>query len=135
MSLGKTSKQEQSQQIDPMLRDEAISTSNLVRALAGLGFNPYKGNTIAAIQPAQRKAMNMANSFAEAFGFDGAAGKGIPKATKDDAGLKGYSTFKGMKKAMGKDYNKFKDRLDAWFEQASQPVDYQEEHTTSGGKK
>ncbi len=45
--MAKTSTQESVQNIDPMLRDESIQQSNLVKLLASFGWNPYQGATIA----------------------------------------------------------------------------------------
>ena len=137
MSFGKTSKQEQSQQIDPMLRDEAIANTNLIRALAGLGFNPFLGNQMSGITDATMVAANMADSAANAFGFGGGAAKGLEglRGTDDGSGIKGFSPFEGMKAAMGDEYDAFREQLDAWFKQASKKTAYKPQLTTGGGGK
>lgn len=137
MSLSKTSKQESAQQIDPMLRDEAIRNNNLIRALAAMGFNPYVGNTIAGFTDATQAAANMADSFASAFGFDGGAGADVSalRGTDDGSGISGFSPFEGMKAAMGKEYDTFEKQLNKWFKKASQNTPYQDQPSVSGGKK
>ena len=137
MSFGKTSKKEQSQEIDPMLRSEAIANTNLIRSLARMGFRPYKGNTIAGFNPAQQAAASMSDSFASAFGFGGAAREAVDAGvgTDDGSGISGFSPFEGMRDAMGSDYNRMKARLDKWFKQAGKKTKYQKEKTTGGGGK
>ena len=137
MSLGKTSKQEQAQTIDPMLRDEQIRNNNLVRALAGMGYNPFQGNQIAGVSDATMSAAGMADAAANAFGFGGGATQSLEglQGTDDGSGIKGFSPFEGMKAAMGDEYDAFREQLDAWFKQASKKTPYRAQPTTSGGKK
>jgi hypothetical protein len=69
MSLG--GKTKETQQIDPALRDAALAQLDMARRVGQLGPVPYKGATVAGLQPAQLAAMQNTNAGLEAFGLGG----------------------------------------------------------------
>lgn len=69
MSLG--GKTKETQQIDPALRDAALAQLDMARRVGQLGPVPYKGATVAGLQPAQIAAMQNTNAGLEAFGLGG----------------------------------------------------------------
>ena len=71
MSLG--GKTKETQQIDPALRDAALAQLDMARAVGQLGFVPYKGATVAGMQPNQIAAMQNTNAGLSAFGLGTAA--------------------------------------------------------------
>lgn len=90
--MGKTSKQTTTQQIDPQIRDEIIKNVNAARELAGGGFVPFVGNTIADFSPAQRASFEGTDALAAAFGLPGGAAAGGPSgATAGAYGIEGFS--------------------------------------------
>lgn len=71
MSLG--GKTTEKQQIDPALRDAALAQLDMARAVGQLGFVPYKGATVAGMQPGQISAIQNTNAGMNAFGLNTAA--------------------------------------------------------------
>ena len=71
MSLG--GKTTEKQQIDPALRDASLAQLDLARAAGQLGFVPYKGDTVAGMQPGQISAIQNTNAGMNAFGLNTAA--------------------------------------------------------------
>lgn len=69
MSLGGKTKTTQS--IDPDLKAAALANLDMARRISQLGFVPYKGATVAGLQPAQIAAMQNTNAGLEAFGLGG----------------------------------------------------------------
>jgi hypothetical protein len=67
MSLG--GKTTQTQSIDPDLKAAALGQLDMARRVGQLGFVPYKGATVAGLQPAQIAAMQNLNTGLEAFGL------------------------------------------------------------------
>jgi hypothetical protein len=67
MSLG--GKTKETQQIDPDLKAAALGQLDMARRVGQLGFVPYKGATVAGLQPAQIAAMQNLNTGLEAFGL------------------------------------------------------------------
>lgn len=68
MSLG--GKTTETQQIDPALRDAALAQLDMARAVGQLGFTPYKGATVAGMQPGQIAAIQNTNAGLDAFGLN-----------------------------------------------------------------
>lgn len=87
-----TSKQTQTQQVDPTLAKESDSLVNLFRLLASGGFEPNRGETIAALTSKQEDAMDMGDAAATAFGFPVGARTDMPAPTTSATGVRGYST-------------------------------------------
>lgn len=69
MSLG--GKTTETKQIDPALRDAALEQLAMAKRVGQLGFVPYKGATVAGMQPGQIAAMQNMNAGLDAFGFGG----------------------------------------------------------------
>jgi hypothetical protein len=69
MSLG--GKTTETQSIDPDLKAAALANLQMAQRVGQLGFTPYKGATVAGMQPAQIGAMQNLNTGLEAFGFSG----------------------------------------------------------------
>jgi hypothetical protein len=69
MSLG--GKTTETQSIDPDLKAAALANMQMAQRVGQLGFMPYKGATVAGMQPAQIGAMQNLNTGLEAFGFSG----------------------------------------------------------------
>ena len=69
MSLG--GKTTETQQIDPDLKAAALEQLAMAKRVGQLGFVPYKGATVAGMQPAQIAAMQNTNAGLEAFGLGG----------------------------------------------------------------
>lgn len=69
MSLG--GKTTQTNTIDPDLKAAALANLRMARNVGQLGFVPYKGDTVAGLQPAQIAAMQNTNTGLEAFGLGG----------------------------------------------------------------
>ena len=67
MSLG--GKTKETQQIDPDLKAAALANLAMAQRVGQLGFVPYKGATVAGLQPAQIAAMQNTNAGLEAFGL------------------------------------------------------------------
>ena len=67
MSLG--GKTTQTQTIDPDLKAAALSNLAMAKRVSQLGFVPYKGATVAGLQPAQIAAMQNTNAGLDAFGL------------------------------------------------------------------
>ena len=67
MSLG--GKTKETQQIDPDLKAAALANLAMAQRVGQLGFVPYKGATVAGLQPAQLAAMQNTNAGLEAFGL------------------------------------------------------------------
>ena len=67
MSLG--GKTTQTQTIDPELKAAALKNLAMARRVSQLGFVPYKGATVAGLQPAQIAAMQNTNAGLDAFGL------------------------------------------------------------------
>lgn len=71
MSLG--GKTVNTQQIDPALRDAALGQLDMARRVGQLGFVPYRGATVAGMQPGQIAAVQNTNAGLGAFGLNTAA--------------------------------------------------------------
>ena len=69
MSLG--GKTTETQQIDPDLKAASLAQLEMARRVGQLGFVPYKGATVAGMQPGQIAAMQNMNAGLDAFGFGG----------------------------------------------------------------
>jgi hypothetical protein len=69
MSLG--GKTTQTQTIDPDLKAASLAQLEMARRVGQLGFVPYKGATVAGMQPGQIAAMQNMNAGLDAFGFGG----------------------------------------------------------------
>jgi hypothetical protein len=69
MSLG--GKTTETQSIDPDLKAAALANLQMAQRVGQLGFTPYKGATVAGMQPAQIGAAQNLNTGLEAFGFSG----------------------------------------------------------------
>ena len=69
MSLG--GKTTETQSIDPDLKAAALANLQMAQRVGQLGSVPYKGATVAGMQPAQIGAMQNLNTGLEAFGFSG----------------------------------------------------------------
>ena len=69
MSLG--GKTTETQSIDPDLKAAALANMQMAQRVGQLGFMPYKGATVAGMQPAQIGAMQNLNTGLEAFGLGG----------------------------------------------------------------
>lgn len=67
---GKTT---ETKEIDPDLKAAALEQLAMAKMIGQLGFVPYKGDTVAGFQPAQRAAMQNTNSGLSAFGLDTSA--------------------------------------------------------------
>ena len=57
--------------IDPDLKAAALANLQMAQQVGQLGFVPYKGATVAGMQPAQIGAAQNLNTGLEAFGFSG----------------------------------------------------------------
>lgn len=75
MSLG--GKTTETQSIDPDLKAASLAQLAMARNVGQLGFVPYKGATVAGLQPAQIAAMENTNAGLSAFGLNPSA---IPTA-------------------------------------------------------
>lgn len=69
MSLG--GKTTETQSIDPDLKAAALANLQMAQRVGQLGSVPYKGATVAGMQPAQIAAAQNLNTGLEAFGFSG----------------------------------------------------------------
>lgn len=58
-------------QLDPALRDAALRNLAIAQKVGQLGVVPYKGATVAGLQPAQIAAMQNMNAGLSAFGLEG----------------------------------------------------------------
>lgn len=67
---GKTT---QKNEIDPDLKAAALEQLAMAKKVGQLGFAPYKGDTVAGFQPAQRAAMQNTNAGLGAFGLETSA--------------------------------------------------------------
>lgn len=57
--------------IDPDLKAAALQQLQMAQRVGQLGFVPYKGATVAGLQPGQLAAMQNMNAGLDAFGFGG----------------------------------------------------------------
>lgn len=69
MSLG--GKTTETSSIDPDLKAASLAQLDMARRVGQLGFVPYKGATVAGMQPGQIAAMQNLNAGLDAFGFGG----------------------------------------------------------------
>ena len=69
MSLG--GKTTETSTIDPDLKAASLAQLDMARSVGQLGFVPYKGATVAGMQPGQIAAMQNMNAGLDAFGFGG----------------------------------------------------------------
>lgn len=94
MSGGKGGSQTSSVEIPKWLEEPA--KRNLARGeqAANIGYMPYYGPDVAALNPTQQAAMSNANSAASAFGLAApvGAGSGLPQAQTFAGGVQGYSS-------------------------------------------
>jgi hypothetical protein len=133
--MSKTSKQEQVQEIDPQIRSESEALTSLARTVAGLGYQPYRGNTVADFTPAQKAAFAGTDAASAAFGMPtGAAAGGPTGATEGAYGIMGFSPQTVVEKSQP-DYANLTQRLQAIFNQAATPAPTRAPHRTGGGKK
>lgn len=133
--MSKTSKQTQTQQIDPQIRAESEALTSLARRVAGMGYNPYQGNTVADFTPGQRAAFTAADQAASAFGMPTGASTGGPTGSTEGAyGIRGFSPQQTLE-AQQKNLPELTRKINAIFEQASRETPKQAPLGGGGGKK
>lgn len=78
--------------------DAAIKSLQVADRINQAGYVPYMGNEIAAFTPMQERAMQSASDWMSAANGEGKvnAMAGMPAATVDGSGVKGYSSAPGM---------------------------------------
>lgn len=126
MSGGKGGSQTSSVEIPKWLEEPA--KRNLARGeqAANIGYMPYYGPDVAALNPTQEAAMANANSAASAFGLAApmGAGSGLPQAQTFAGGVQGYSSgslfdqavkeFERRKPQQAAAYNRLFDQNAMW---------------------
>lgn len=135
MSKGKGSSQSSTsvQQIDPMIRAESQANMNLARDLAGLGYNPYEGATIADFSEGQKAAFSGVDAASAAFGMPTGASSGLPTgAIQDDNGVFGFSPQATMENS-GSVTSALQDGLDTFYATAAKDTPMQQAFQQVGG--
>lgn len=131
-----TSKQTQTQTIDPTLERESRSLMSLFRMLAGMEPQPNRNVTVADFTPQQKAAMDGTQAAAGAFGMPTAVGgpsAGMPNATASGNGIMGFSSAPEVDRSKALLPSETKAQLAAFRNAASTPTRHQK--MKSGGKK
>lgn len=100
MSSGKGGSQTTTVELSESVKAQAEANMKLAEQVGSLPYAPYFGGSVAAFTPGQQAGFNNMNSAASAFGMQGGAGQGMPKA-QNFGGIQGYSTEGAYKDAMG----------------------------------
>lgn len=135
MSLGKTTKKETSQQIDPALARESHNLAQLFKQLASSGYEPNRGVTIAGFTPAQEAAHKMTNDAAASFGFAPAEGTGMPETETSASGVEGYSTDEEYDASVAALPADFRRAINRAYRKMGKTTKYKKFSPSSGGKK
>jgi hypothetical protein len=98
-SGGKGGQQTQSVKLPGAIKNQAKDNLKLAQQVGSLPYAPYFGGSVAAFTPAQHAGFGNMNEAASAFGLQGRAGMGLPKA-ESFGGVPAYSTEGVYKDAM-----------------------------------
>lgn len=103
MGSGKSSKQTQTVELPPELRQAAMENLRLSQNVGMIPAINNFGPTVAALTPQQDAAMQGTNAAATAFGLptSGAVGSAAMPPVVDAGGVRGYSTRSAYDAAMG----------------------------------
>lgn len=135
--MSKTSKQTSTSAIDPQMRAESEALTSLGRSIAGMGYNPFTGNTQADFTPAQRAAFQGIDAASSAFGMPGGASTGGPTgATEGAYGIMGFSPESAMRAEQGDgSIDQLTQMVNRVFAQAATETPKQKQLSGGGGKK
>lgn len=111
--MGKTS--ESKTEINEDVAREADYKYNVAKDIAGLGYQPNRGVTIAAFTPQQEAAMRGVNTAANAFGMgiQGDPLAHMPTPEVSASGIRGYSTGADYDQMIARLPPEFRAKLDA----------------------
>lgn len=122
MSGGKGGKQET--KIPDWLETRAQSFMDRADRTAKLGYAPYYGPDVAAINPMEAQAMQNSVAAADAFGLGGGIDPmaGMPEAQEFAGGVRGYSSAPLFEQALGSLQERAPGYMDSYNEMFNDPA-------------
>lgn len=132
--MSKTSKNTQTQQIDPTLAKESHSLINLLRLIGSQEHQVNRGVTIAGLTPKQKAGLAASDSAAAAFGMQPSGRDAMPATQRSASGIEGYSIAPEYDKSKSLLPKEFRAAMDDWRSQFGTQTKEQK-FKSGGGKK
>lgn len=134
--MGKGGKTTTEVKIPKALETAAKDQLAMAKQVGALGFRPWTGPAVAALQPQQTAAFSNASGAAGAFGLGSGIGAaaGLPKPQTFAGGVQGYSAMPLYEQAVGNLPQSFKDALAAILHGQKPQQSSGGGHSNSSGK-
>jgi hypothetical protein len=104
MSGGKGGKEKSKQEVPEWVKEQSQYQTDRANTAAKIGYLPWMGPDVAAVNPLEEAAMRGAGAAGSAFGIgpEGDVMAGMPQAETFANGMSGYSSFPLYNEAIGK---------------------------------